>query len=241
MKNYVYKRNKEGKHAHTGIHLLHLTKQWEKLMVAARIIAAIDNPSDILVVSNNDYGHRAAIKFATHLGSQYVAQKWIPGMLTNQITKKFIEPRLLIVADPRSDHQALTESAYMNIPTIAFCDTDSPLSFVDIAVPWNNKGKKAIATMFWLLTREVLHLRGQLNRGEEWDVVVDLFMHRDLQDAEKAKELKAAQDKENEDEGEGRVGDTRKKYRADEEDDEEDEDAEEDEHWGAEGGATYAK
>lgn len=62
---------------------MNIQKAWEKLMVAARIIAAIDNPSDILVVANRDYGHRAVIKFATHTGAQYIAGKWTPGMLTN--------------------------------------------------------------------------------------------------------------------------------------------------------------
>ena len=218
---------------------MNIQKAWEKLMLAARVIAAIDNPSDILVVSNRDYGHRAVIKFATHTGVNYVAGKWTPGMLTNQNTKKFVEPRLLIVADPRNDHQALTESSYMNIPTIAFCDTDSPLNHVDIALPWNNKGKKSIATMFWLLCREVLYLKGQLPRNSNWDVVVDLFMFRELAEVEKIKDTKR-NDRDGDDEaGEGRVGETLRGRRAADDEDEEAEDEEDDEAWA--GDATYAK
>merc|ERR1739848_289958 len=107
---------------------IHLGKTWEKLMVAARAIVAIENPEDIMVVSQRPYGSRAVLKFSHYVGSTPIAGRWTPGTLTNYITKKFNEPRLWIVTDPRTDAQAIREASYANIPVIALCDTDSPLT-----------------------------------------------------------------------------------------------------------------
>jgi small subunit ribosomal protein SAe len=163
----------------------------EKIVLAARIIAAIDNPADICVISARPYGQRAVLKFAAHTGAVAIAGRFTPGNFTNYITRSFKEPRLIIVTDPRTDAQAIKEASYVNIPVIALCDTDSPTEYVDVAIPTNNKGRHAIGLVWWLLAREVLRLRGTLtNREVDWDVVVDLYFYRDPE-AEEQKEEEA--------------------------------------------------
>jgi len=178
MQQYVYKRRSD------GVHIINLRRTWEKLMLAARAIVAIERPSDVYVISSRTYGQRAVLKFASHTGATAIAGRFTPGAFTNQIQSAFREPRLLIVTDPRTDHQPITEASYVNIPVIALANTDSPLRFVDIVIPCNNKSPHSIGLMWWMLAREVLRLRGSIAR-DKWGIMVDLFFYRDPEEAEK--------------------------------------------------------
>jgi len=184
MEKYVWKRRTD------GVHIINLGKTWEKLQLAARIIVAIENPQDICVISGRTWGQRAVLKFAGFVGAQAIAGRFTPGTFTNQQQQKdYKEPRLLIVTDTRMDAQPLTEASYVNIPTIAFANTDSPLKHVDLAIPANNTGKHSIGLLYWLLAREVLYLRSTLDRTQKWTVMPDLFFYRDPDEIEKEEEL----------------------------------------------------
>ncbi|KAI7726880.1 hypothetical protein M8C21_003328 [Ambrosia artemisiifolia] len=170
--------------------------------MAARVIVDIENPHDIIVQSARPYGQRSVLKFAQYTGAHAIVGRHTPGTFTNQLQTSFSEPHLLILTDPCTVHQVciivdqvhvymyailsivcccdividslqpIKEAALGNIPTIAFCDTDSPMRYVDIGTPANNKGKGNIGCLFWLLARMVLQMRGVINQGHKWDVMV---------------------------------------------------------------------
>jgi small subunit ribosomal protein SAe len=202
MEQYVWKRKPD------GVHIINLKKTYEKILLAARAIAAVENPADVCVISARPYGQRAVLKFAAHTGATAIVGRFTPGTFTNQIQKAFKEPRLLVVTDPRTDHQSLTEASYVNIPIVALCNTDSPLRYVDLAIPCNNKGARSIGLMWWFLAREVLTIRGKINRAtgfviDDKDIMPDLYFYRDPEDVEKEEQ---AADRKEEPEEEGRWG-----------------------------------
>jgi len=195
MKRYIWKRRQD------GLHVINLEKTWAKLILAARILVTVRNPSDIYIMSTRTYGQRGAIKFAHYTGATALVGKWVPGTFTNPQNKAFVEPRLLIVDDPSTCFAALRETSYVGIPVIALTGTDNNTRFVDCAIPCNNRGKFSIGLMFWLLARELLRMRGdpQCVRKVPWKESVDLFFYRDAdeikrqQDAKQKKAAKAQQ------------------------------------------------
>jgi len=184
IRPYVYRRSSE------SLYIFDIRKFWDKLLLAARVLVAIDAPGDICVISERQYGKRAVLKFANFTGAMSMAGKYTPGTFTNQITKKFCEPRILICQSPLGESQAITEASCMNIPVIAFCNSDSHLKNVDVAIPCNTNGKEAIGTCWWLLCRQLLKFRGKIPPQLEWEIMPDLFFYRDLDEVEEQEQEK---------------------------------------------------
>jgi len=193
MKTYVYGKAEAGVDQNlVGCCLIDIQKTWDKLVLAARVLAAVEDPASIYCVGQRVYAQRAIIKFAQQINATAAPGRFTPGQFTNQVTQQFVEPRILVVADPRTDSQAVKESSYVNIPVIALCGSDSPLQYVDIAIPGNNRSKESLGLLYWMLAREVLRIRGNISRQHTWNVMVDLFIYKEPEEIDEA-EQKAAE------------------------------------------------
>lgn len=191
MKKYVYGKMSESEspnEQYVGCSLINLQTTWDKILLAARCISSVEDPRTIYCVGQRTYSQRAIIKFAKEIGATASPGRFTPGQFTNQVTKSFVEPRLLIIADPKTDNQAVKEASYVNIPVIGFCGADSSLMFVDIAIPGNNRGRESIGLLYWLLAREIKRIKAEIPRddigSDSWahDVPVDLFFHKDVEE-----------------------------------------------------------
>jgi len=187
MRPYIYRRSNE------LLHIFDIRKFWDKINLAARVLVAIHSAGDVCALSERQYGKRAVLKFASFTGAMPMAGKYIPGTFTNQITKKFCEPQILVCQSPVGESQAITEASYMNVPVIAFCNSDSHLRNVDVAIPCNTNGKEAIGTCWWMLCRQLLKFRGKIPAHLDWDVMPDLFFYRDLDEVQEEEQEPEAQ------------------------------------------------
>jgi small subunit ribosomal protein S2 len=153
MKEFIYKIRPD------KLCVFDVQKIDERLALAAKFIAGYQ-PEDVLVMSNRVYGRTPMKKFAQALGLKYVEERWVSGTLTNPQIEPYSEPKLLIVTDPTSDEQAIKESKEAGITVMAICDTNTRTKDIDYIIPSNNKGKNSLALIYWILTKEILKLRG---------------------------------------------------------------------------------
>ena len=168
MEPYVYKVRDD------GLRILNVNMTSEKVVEAAQFLKDFD-PKDVLVVSARQYGWKTATKFAESCGFECIAGRFTPGRLTNPEMRFFIEPKVIVLTDPAADAQAFREATNIKIPVIAMCDSNNLTTNVDIVIPGNNKGRRSLALIYWLLSREILRIRGELAADEDLEETIDDF------------------------------------------------------------------
>ncbi|WP_297063653.1 30S ribosomal protein S2 [Thermococcus sp.] len=168
MKKFIYRVRQD------GLYVLDVRKTDERLRVAGKFLAKFD-PESILAVSVRLYGQKPVKKFGEVTGARAIPGRFLPGTMTNPQVKNFFEPDVIIVTDPRADHQAMKEAVEIGIPIVALVDTENFLSYVDLAIPTNNKGRKALALIYWILAREILYNRKEIESREDFKIPVEDF------------------------------------------------------------------
>ncbi|WP_297549841.1 30S ribosomal protein S2 [Thermococcus sp.] len=171
MKKFIYRVRQD------GLYVLDVRKTDERLKVAGKFLAKFD-PESILAVSVRLYGQKPVKKFGEVTGARAIPGRFLPGTMTNPQVKNFFEPDVIIVTDPRADHQAMKEAVEIGIPIVALVDTENFLSYVDLAIPTNNKGRKALALIYWILAREILYNRKEIENREDFKIPVEDFEMR---------------------------------------------------------------
>lgn len=152
MRRFVYKVRFD------GLHVLDVRETDRRIRLAAQGLARF--PGDrVLVVSQRQYGHKPVRVFSRTVGAVSFAERFVPGCLTNPNLAEYFEPKVLFVTDPATDQQALSEAVSIGIPVFGLCDVNNETRNVDFVIPANNKGRVALATVYWLLAREVLRAR----------------------------------------------------------------------------------
>ncbi len=168
MEEFIYRVRPD------GLFILNVGKTNERISLAAKFISRFD-PSSIIVISSRLYGRTPVQKFCQVTRTTPIVGRFLPGLISNPLQPKHIEPQLLVVTDPRADKQALEEASLVGIPVIALCDTDNVFNYVDLAIPVNNKGRRALAMTYWLLAREVLRERKEIPADGEIQLKIDDF------------------------------------------------------------------
>lgn len=166
MKEFIYKIRDD------GLAILNLQMINDRIKTASKFLSRCKN---IMVVGRKSMAHEAVAKFAEVVGAKAVVGRFLPGSLTNPHFKKYFEADAIVISDPLIDYQALKESVSARVPIVAVCDTFDETRNIDLIIPANNKGKKALATLFWLLAREILKERGTIEKDEDFKYKIEDF------------------------------------------------------------------
>jgi small subunit ribosomal protein S2 len=168
MDKFIYRTRPD------GLFVLDIKKTDERIRIAAKYLARLE-PAKIAAVAARLYGRDPVTKFCEVTGATPVVGRFIPGILSNPLSKNRIEPSVVIVSDPKADVQAVVEAARIGIPIIALCSTDNDFADVDFVIPTNNKGRRALAVIYWLLARQILRERGEIPPDGNPSLTIDDF------------------------------------------------------------------
>ena len=168
MKPFITKASPE------GLYMLDLDITLEKIKTAAKFINRIGTDK-LIVCSGRQYANTPIEKFCEMLDTKKLLGRFLPGTLTNPSLPYYIEPKLILISDPQVDEQAIIEATNAGIPIIGISNTDNITSKLDVVIPANNRGRKALATVYWLLVRQILIERGELKENDPMKYEIDDF------------------------------------------------------------------
>lgn len=168
MANFIYKTRPD------GLSVLNLKRIDERIRVAIEFLSHYE-PKDILVVSRRENGWKALKKLSVLTGIKVITGRYPPGILTNPNLSTFTEPKIMVVCDPWPDKNAVEDAARIGVPVIALCDTNNQSNNIDLVIPCNNKGKKSVGVVFYLIARDYMKRKGLLRGDEEMPAVIDEF------------------------------------------------------------------
>ncbi len=157
-----------------GLYVLDVKQTDKRLREASKFLSRYE-PEKILVVSTRQYGQKPVKIFAEHIKINALPGRFIPGILTNPQLPSYIEPDVLMVTDPAADQQALREAVSIGIPVVGICDANNETRNVDLIIPANNKGRMALAAIYWILTREIQKLWGVIEKNEDFTPTMEDF------------------------------------------------------------------
>ena len=168
MKKFIYKTRSD------GLSVLNIADIDARIKQAAQLLANYE-PEDILVASRRENGWKPIRMFSHVIGAKGFPVRYPPGILTNVQLKNFTEGKILVVTDPIPDKNAIKDAMSVGLPIIALCDTNNTANNVDLIIPCNNKGKKSLGLVFYLLTKYYLEFKGLTNKGQAFEYDVDAF------------------------------------------------------------------
>jgi small subunit ribosomal protein S2 len=169
MANFIYKTRPD------GLSVLNLKKIDERIRTMINFLSQF-KPEEILIVSRRENGWKALKQLHKLTGIHVISGRYPPGILTNPQLETFIEPKVIVVSDPWPDRNAVEDAAKVGIPVVALCDTNNQSNKIDLVVPCNNKGKKSVGLIYYVLAREYMRKKAMLKSDEELPVSIDLFV-----------------------------------------------------------------